>query len=267
MKNGYILFAVTAMVGATPAFAGNVNDPAFGWGTPEDTLKCIRELSDGSKQRVHGEWVSFNGKSVVTPSTATAECTAEVDKRAATCTTDPTMARFLKDDNKNGQKQRQILKLAGADGPRLVCADQAWDRMKMQFNVVPQDKRTAAAKKVQQEERRANAEKAEMPKADKKDATIESMVNQAFKKEYPDAKILKTLIVGSWVTERDAFNKTIGRSIQVVVVNQPKDEKEICEVFSEAWYQEAKGAGFAGPLSERGAGSLSRSDILCSKVK
>jgi hypothetical protein len=259
-------FAVMAV--GTPAFADDVRDPAWGWGTVDDSLKCVMEQVDGSETRVR-DWVTIVDKTVSAPKNATPDCVAEVEKRAVVCTNDANMQRFLKEDPKNGQKQNLILKLAGADGPKLVCADYAWERVQLQMKTVPFEKRAQAAEKGQKELRKARAGKAELPKADKRDATIENMVNQAFKKAYPGAKILKTLIVGPWVNEKDAFSRTIGRNIQVVIVNHPKDEedKDICEIFSEAWYQEAKGSGFAGPLSERGAGSLSQTPILCSKVK
>src|SRR4051812_32444630 len=153
----HIVLIAIVMVGATPAFA-DVSDPKWGWGTVDDSLKCGRELTDGSKERVRGDWVGFKGKTVVTPQNATAECTAEIEKRAMACTTDPTMERFLKDNDKNGTKQRRILKLAGADGPRWVCADQAWERLQMQFQSVPAEKRAAAQAKAAEEERRALAE-------------------------------------------------------------------------------------------------------------
>src|ERR1044071_4755173 len=89
----HIATALVMLLGTTTAHA-DVN----AWGTPDDALKCSTEL--GSPDKSISIWIMFKDNTVVTPPNATADCKAEVDKRAVVCTSDPTMADSLKDTNK-----------------------------------------------------------------------------------------------------------------------------------------------------------------------
>jgi hypothetical protein len=50
------------------------------------------------------------------------------------------------------------------------------------------------------------------------------------------------------------------------VIEQQKGD-ELCEIYNELWQQEYIGGAFKGPMSERGAGSLQRTPIVCAKTK
>jgi hypothetical protein len=253
------------LVATMLASATAAADPWSAW-PAADEEKCAKEVTKGVPEFVNGSWVTFGKKGAPeAAANASAACKAEVEKRAEACLKDPDQQRKIKELGSAGNRQGLIIQRGGAGGPRLYCADAAWDKLLEQRAKVAAEKAKADAEKKAADERRANAEKAEMPKAAKKDATIEGMVRTAFAKEFTDSKILKIVIVSSeWTNEHDNFNRLIGRNIQVAVVHQKKD---ICEVHSEAWYQEYKGGRFTGPLSERGAGSLERYEIACKNVK
>jgi hypothetical protein len=261
MKN--IVLIATVLAGAPPAFA---DDNA--WGTPEDTEKCVKELTDSTKEFVNGSWVSFghrvNGKyvndnKVYEPDNASGDCKAEVAKRVDVCLKDPAIAPRLKPTNEDN-KYNAILKKGGADGPRLICADEAFNRIGLQ-------RKKALADKAAAEERKANAEKAELPKAAKKDASLEKAITTTFKKAFPDAKVIRVIIIDKdWATERNNFGTIIGRNIQAAVIEQQKGE-ELCEIYNELWFEEYIGGHFKSSVDERGAGSLQRTPIVCSKAK
>jgi hypothetical protein len=254
MNRCVVVLAAMMMRGA-PALAGGE-----AWGTASDADKCAKEKTKGDPAFVNGGWITFKNGAVSSPENVSEECRAEVNKRADACLADPEMQKKIKEApaSKKKSKLASILKDGGEKGPHMVCEDEAWQRLLVQRAKVAADAEAEAARK-------AGAEKAEMPTAGKKDATIEKMVSATYAKAFPAAKILKVVIVSDdWSTERNDLGAVIGRNIQVAVVNKQKD---VCEVYSEAWYQESLGGQFKGPLSERGAGSLQRYEINCSKVK
>jgi hypothetical protein len=124
------------------------------------------------------------------------------------------------------------------------------------------------AKKKAERDKEAAAKVAaqEVPKATRHDAKLEKLVSDAYHKDYPEGKVLK-VILGDWSDdyEKDAFNRVTGRDLSAVVVNKQPDGK--CSLHDEFWLQNGNGKSFSGPLSARGAGSASDTEILCSKVE
>ncbi len=242
-----LLIASLILGAATPAFADD------DW-SADDQAKCTAEFDQKAPEFVNGGWVTYKNGKPHGPEKATADCKAVVEKHAEVCLADAAQQKK--------KKTSTIIKNGGSD--QLYCENEAWMGL-----LRTRQKADAEAKKVEDkrkadEKRKADADKATVPAAGKKDATIEAWVKAAFAKAYPDAKILKVLLVSDdWSTERNDYGTVIGRNIQAVIVNQQKD---VCEVFSEEWYQEYIGGAFKGPLTERGAGSLQRYDITCSKV-
>jgi hypothetical protein len=252
-----IVAALTVTVGTGAAFAGE--DP---WGTVEDGAKCTQEMTDKTPEFINGGWIRFKKGVPAPPDNATADCKAEINKRADACLQDPAMQALITKYSSPKIKEKNaylnILKSGGDQGPHMVCEAEAWSRLTHQRDL-------AAVLAKQAASRKAAAEKTELPTAGKKDATIEAMVKATYSKAFPSATVLGIIIVGSdWSTDRNDFGTVIDRYIQVAVVNQQKD---VCEIYSEAWSQQYIGGAFKGPLSEAGAGSLTRSEIVCSKVK
>jgi hypothetical protein len=260
----YLVFTVAAL-GAAPTLADDKAPDA--WGAPEDTEKCAKELAEGPDQI--GSWINFgkrvNGKyvddgKVHEPTAASDDCRAEVAKRAAQCLKDPTMAKHLKPNNEDSSYYSGILKKAGDDGPRLICAGEAFTRL------IAQRKRYLYEKQFA-EKRKADAEQAELPKVGKKDAGIESAIAATFKANFPDARFIKVILISSdWSTDRNDYGVVVGRYRQAAVIDQQKGD-DLCEIYSEAWEQEYLGGAFKGPMHEGGAGSLERTPIVCSKTK
>lgn len=257
-----LLFAAT--FGAARAMADDKVPDA--WGKPEDTEKCAKDLADGPDKI--GTWLSFGkrvkGKyvddaKVYEPKNASDECKAEVAQRAQRCLKDPEMASSLKPTGENN-KANAILKVAGDDGPRLICADQAFARLMEQRKRYLYEKEFKA-------KRQANAEKAELPKAGKKDPALEKSIAATFKTNWSEARIIKVILISSdWSTDRNGLGVVVGRYLQAAVIEQPKGD-DLCEIYSEAWEQEYIGGSFKGPMHEAGAGSLERTPIVCSKTK
>jgi hypothetical protein len=246
-KQVNIILISTLIAAATPAFAED--DP---WGAPEDSDKCVNDHLGES-------WVTFKNKVPVERDGASADCKAEVAKRATVCLKDPKMEAKLKPTAVNN-KPNAILKSGGADGPRLVCADEAFSRISEQHKKWVYEKQFA-------EKRKADAEKAELPKAAKKDAAFEKAVTATFKKAFPDARFIKVIIVSSdWIVDRNNFGTITGRHLQAAVIDQQKGD-DLCEIYSEAWEQEFINGRFQSSVSEGGAGSLERTPIVCSKTK
>ena len=251
------------MLGATgTAFAGE-----DAWGTPEDAEKCAKENTQKTPEWVNGNWLNWKDGVPHEPDQATADCKAEIAKRAQVCLKDADEQKRLEaaktekpkkgGDGKMHKSMIGQLVDTGDDGARMWCSSQSWDRLVRQRAQAVKDKAAADARK-------ANADKAELPKPSKKDATIEGMVKATYAKAFPSASVLSVVIVSDdWSTERNDYGTVIGRNIQVAVVNQQKDD---CEIYSELWYQEYIGGAVKGPVSERGAGSLTRTPITCSKV-
>lgn len=252
----------TALALAVTICTGSAFAEEDAWGTIEDSAKCINETTDKAPEFVNGGWISFKKGIPTGPERASADCKAEVSRRADACLKDSAMQSKLKAYASPKPKEKNvninIIKSGGDQGQHMVCEAEAWERLKRQRDV-------AAKLAKQATDRKAAAEKAELPTAGKKDASIEAMVKATYSKAFPSATVLGVVIVSNdWATERNDIGTVIGRYIQVAVVNQQKD---VCEVYSEAWFQEYLGGAFKGPISERGAGSLTRYEIVCSKVK
>ncbi len=252
---GTVVVTAVILAGGS-ALAGN--DP---WGTPDDAQKCAKETDANAPEFVRGGWYTWKDDQPVEPENASADCKAEVGKRADACLQDAAMQAQIKKATNPKPNEKggyiQTMKKLGDKGPRVICLGEAWLRVTLQLKYAAADKKAADARK-------ANADKAEVPKPSKKDATIEGMVKTTYAKAFPAAKVLSVVIVSNdWSTERNDLGTVIGRNIQVAVVNQQKDE---CEIYSELWNQEYIGGAFKGPLTERGAGSLTRTPITCSKV-
>jgi hypothetical protein len=174
--------------------------------------------------------------------------------------------------------------IVGKKNPKNIskedfCTQSAWWAISNDLNNVAQAAEAEEAKKKKAAEEKAaklaETAKVELPKPARKDATVEKQVAAAYKKDYPDNQVLKVIVVGDWITDRNDFGAVTGRHIQVVVVNEQKDQVMIerwgtngryCELHSEAWEQEYRGGKFVGPLSAAGAGSMSKEGILCDKA-
>jgi hypothetical protein len=179
------------------------------------------------------------------------ECVAEVEKRAKVCLTDPDMKKDI--DNP---------KLSAHSAPERYCTEMAVHGMQEQLAVYNEQQKKAKA----DADSKAKMASQKMPKADMHDAKLEKMIADAYKKNFPDNKILKVIITDKkWDFEKDALNRVTGRDINASVVNKHPDGA--CEIHSEMWVQQGSGKSFHGPFDERGAGSLEKVGILCENVK
>lgn len=107
----------------------------------------------------------------------------------------------------------------------------------------------------------------ELPKATMKNAALEKAVADAYKRDYEkENKVLKVLLFG-WDEdyEKDAFGQVTGRDMSATVVVKLPDGT--CQLHDELWLQHGHGNSFSGPLSARGAGSMSTTPIGCDKVE
>ena len=148
------------------------------------------------------------------------------------------------------------------------CTYRAFGEISNQLMNSPKAKAEEKAKKdaADKAAREEALAKVELPKATKKDPSIEKQIAAAYKAAYPDNTVLTVLLQSTgWSTERSSFGVITGRNIQAVVANRQKSGD--CELHSEAWLQESRGRSFAGPLQPRGAGSQEKTDILCANVK
>jgi hypothetical protein len=199
------------------------------WGTPEETKPCL----------------TFDSP----------ECKAEIDKRAQNCMNDPREASNLAKSHEWYPNDK-----AKGDAEALkFCADVATKILKEQMEDL-------AKKQKEAEKDKAKLESTEMPTAKLHDPKLEKAVAAAYKKDYPEGKVLK-VILGEWSDdyEKDAFGRVTGRDLGATVVNKQPDGK--CQLHDEYWMQHGNGKSFSGPLSSRGAGSLTKTEILCSKVE
>jgi hypothetical protein len=208
--------------------------PAFAeqgpWGTPEEGKPCQASLDSP-------------------------ECKAEIARRTDNCQKDPREAGnqsnarswFPNDKAKADQKAHD------------TCAEMATNIMKDQLEELTKKEKRAA-------EDKAKLEGEELPPANMHDPKLEKAVAAAYAKDYPEGKIIKVILDG-WRDdfEKDAFGRVTGRDLIATVVNKQPDGK--CQLHSENWLQHGNGKSFSGPLSARGAGSMQKSEILCSKAE
>ena len=224
-------------------------------GTIEEAYKCEAEVDLRDAAPDAWKWLDDAVKSGKVFSPA---CKAEFDKRMALCLKDPAIQYKLKDP--------EISKGIPGRACYFNVFGGIWEQVTNDRN----DKKAAAeeAKKKAERDAQAAAKVAaqELPKATKHDAKLEKMVSDAYHKDYPEGKVLK-VILGEWSDdyEKDAFNRVTGRDLSAIVVNKQPDGK--CSLHDELWMQNGNGRSFSGPLSARGAGSASDTEILCSKVE
>lgn len=222
------------------------------WGTAEQATTCAKEAAESANGGG-----AYKYSEALKQGHVSAACQAEVEKRSAQCLKDPAMKYSLND--------RSVTK--GDDAG--YCTKQAFGTITDQIvNAGLAKEREAAAAKVAEEakaKQAADTAAVELPKAELHDAKLEKAVAAAYDKDYPGNKVLK-VVLGSWSTdyEKDAFGRITGRDLDATVVNKQPDGK--CQLHSELWMQRGSGKSFSGPLSARGAGSMSKKEILCSKV-
>lgn len=105
----------------------------------------------------------------------------------------------------------------------------------------------------------------ELPKAGMKNAALEKLVLEAYKRDYTDKPLM--VILDGWVEdfETDAFGQVTGRDMSATVVVKLADGT--CSLHGELWMQYGHPNAFSGPLHARGAGSASDTVINCDKVE
>ncbi len=168
------------------------------------------------------------------------KCQAEVDKRTAACLSDPEMEKSLAAAGYvKGNKD------VPAEAKK-ICTEAAFEQMRKQLEA-------------------GDVEKIELPKAGMHNPALEKAVAAAYQKDY-SGKILK-VVLDRWDDdpEKDALGRVTGKNLGANVVNKRPDGK--CQLHYELWLQHGNGKSFSGPLSARGAGSATDTDILCSKVE
>ena len=249
----YLLgLTVVALIQSSPALASNSV-------TPEQAKACDKELADSASWGNMQKWpYPLVGK--LKEGAVSAGCKAEIERRATACTNDPSMQGSFRDIR--------------SDNPGMTINDMCNNRAFSQMgdDQVNAARKEAAAKKAEEDKaaadkvRQEKVAQTELPKATRKDAALEKAVAAAYDRDYPGNKVIK-VILGNWSTdyEKDAFGRVTGRDLDATVVNKHPDGK--CELHYELWMQQGKGKSFSGPLSARGAGSMQKSEILCSKVE
>lgn len=232
---------LAALVAATTATAARADDAK--WGTPEQAAVCTEDCD------YHASW-----KNMMKP-----ECKAEVDRRAKACTDDPNEKKkydaWVKSykDAKSDVKLQSFAESCASDAQRDVEASMD------QYGPICQKKRDEDA-------RQAKLQSTEVPKATMHDAKLEAAVKKAYIDGGYENKVL-AVVLGGWDDdyEKDAFGQVTGRDMLATVVNKQPDGK--CSLHEELFLQHGHGNSFSGPLSLRGAGSASDTEILCSKVE
>ena len=242
--------AFAAIAGAsTAARAGD----AYG-GSVADAYKCEAEIAAQDAAPDQWKWLDETLKA----NKLSPACKAVFESRIPACLKDPYMQSGLK----NPEIQKGI--------PNRACHQQVWGGIWEQVTNDRQNKKQAEeeAKAKADRDAKAAAEVAarELPKAKRHDANLEKLVANAYRKDYPDGKILKVLVF-DWSDdyEKDAFDRVTGRDLDATVVNKQPDGR--CFMHNEYWLQYGNGRSFSGPLSARGAGSASDKEILCSKAE
>jgi hypothetical protein len=245
------LFGIAITAGALARPARAADDP---WGTVEDAEKCAKELTSGTAEWVNGSWVSFDKEALKTPDKASAECKAELDRRADACLKDAAMQNRI--STAQG-RNAAILKRGGANGPKMLCVDEAFQRIKVQ-------REKAAADKKFEAEAKAKVAATELPEGHGKvDKNLEKMITTAYKKEFPDRKTIRVLLLSDdWTHDKNVLSQIIGRDFTAALIDQPSKDK--CMVYIGDWYQEYRSGKFAGPLADHGSGEYY--EIPCAKA-
>jgi hypothetical protein len=257
-SNQFVFRSVLQICAVVATVAGTSSTALAGdeyKGTVEEAYKCEAEVNTFDTVPDHWKWLDDAVKSgkVFTPA-----CKAEFDKRMEVCMKDPAMQWKLKDP----EWTKGI--------PGRPCHEDVFGGIDEQVINDRNHKKAAEEEAKQKAERAAQAAgkvaAQELPKATRHDAKLEKMVSDAYHKDYPEGKVLK-VILGDWSDdyEKDAFDRVTGRDLSAVVVNKQPDGK--CSLHDEFWLQYGNGRSFSGPLSARGAGSASDTEILCSKVE
>jgi hypothetical protein len=247
------LVKVLAMVAVGVGLAGTARASDTDWGTLEGAHVCDKEMAAANASPDKWKWLSEGVKS---GKGVSAECKAELDKRMQACLKDPDMRVYL--------NQRSVT------DPNGLCYQHAFGGMYDQIRTVEEhkkhDEEVAKVKEAANAKLAAETAAREVPKATKHDAKLEKAIADAYHRDYPEGKVLK-VILGNWADEmeKDAFNRITGRDLDATVVNKQPDGK--CYLHGELWMQHGNGKSFSGPFSARGAGSLSKQEILCSKVE
>ncbi len=233
MKISSIVCTASILMVAGVGHAEDMSKPT--WGTPEAAAVCTKDCD------YPNYWYEK-------PS---AECQAEWDKRAQACLDDPDAQKIYKDP-----------KYTAHEDPKGYCKLSA--RWALERSMTEYDE--TCKKKKSEDDAKAKLEATELPKANMHDAKLEKAVRVAFDKDYPGNKILLVILDG-WSDdyEKDAFGQITGRDLSAVVVYKDTDGK--CIMHDEYWLQHGNGRSFYGPLSARGAGSASDTEILCRKVE
>jgi hypothetical protein len=243
------LVSVLAVVAVGVGFAGAAR--AEDWGTLENAHLCDKEWATANESPDLWKWFNEAAK---TGKGLSPECKAELDKRQQVCLKDPSMDVYF---NQRGTE------------PNKLCYQQAFSGMQSQVSAAAaakkRDEDVAKAKEAEHAKIAAATAARELPAAKKHDAKLEKAVADAYHRNYPDNKVLK-IILFAWSDEleKDAFNRVTGRDLDATVVEKEPDGK--CYLHNEFWLQHGSGKSFSGPLSPRGAGSLNKDEILCSKV-
>lgn len=246
MRNAIIVvFAIAAAAGTARA--------SDYYGTLDAARLCEKETAAAKAAPDMWKWLDEAMKT----GQLSPQCKAEMDKEMPACKSDRWMQRKLTDP--------EIHK----GNPDRVCHQEIFGKMWEQIINDDNHKKEAAEEAKRKEEANAKAAAAvaatELPKPGKRDAKLEKAVADAYHRDYPEGKVLK-VVLGSWSDdyEKDAFGRVTGRDLDATVVNQQPDGK--CQLHNEYWMQHGNGRSFGGPLSARGAGSLNKQEILCSKV-
>jgi hypothetical protein len=231
---------VVAIIMGTAGPALAADNP---FGTTDELKPCV---NDAGFDRVTN-WSAEAAKSEkVSPA-----CVAEVDRRAKICLQDPEEKKTIDDPKYSAHKD-----------PLGYCESIVFHRMQAQLSTYAKEQKKAK----EEADEKAKIAGQKVPKADMHDAKLEKLIADAYKKNFPDNKILKVIITDKkWDFERDALNRITGRDINASVVNKHPDGA--CEIHSEMWVQQGNGKSYHGPFDERGAGSLEKVGILCENVK
>lgn len=250
-KSVSIGFTAFALLGSSIAFASIEL-------TPEQTKSCEKTLKDAKSWDLWTWPYPLIAK--LKDGSVPPECKAVIEHFAEPCTTGVKSAKSdfeaLKDKNPG---------MTMAD----LCNNKAFSEMGDAYAYALQKEAFAKqqeAEKAADEQKRAEATaKVELPKATQHNASLEKAVAAAYAKDYPEGKVIK-VILGPWSEdlEKDAFGRVIGHDLQATVVNKQPDGK--CQLHDELWMQRGHGKSFSGPFTSRGAGSQSKTEILCSKV-
>lgn len=240
------LVAISAVGLASPAFADT------GWGTVEQARACMSEFADSDGFQNNWGGSIYVDQSLINKAIkdgkVSAACKTEIDRFATSCKAD------------KSQRDRQ------AKDPDW-CTQRGYLEIRDLLQNDPERQRLAKEKEAAAAKAAALAEaaKVELPKAEKRDKTVEKQIAAAYKAAYPDNTVLMVLLQSKrWETERSDWGVITNRNFQAIVVNKQPDGT--CQLHNEMWMQEYVGGRFKGPLSQRGAGSQRLTPILCEKV-